>query len=212
MVNATRKMPIRQSSRQKTGDSSETVLESVGETFPPRKYDFIDLNDLPKDERNCGFCNRPFSTDGWFLSYPVRLPCSCIFCYGDCNAWLNVYRDCPECGAPFGDPALARESIELQIDQCRQHKLAQEQLSAIIERAAGLSLQHTQPGNVSPDTDPAKENVLAALEFLAVEPLRARAVQMEDLEAALSMMDLSDENTVTQLPGILKTISSFQRP
>ena len=216
-METTRNTRIGRKPETKTSSGSETVLPSVGETFPPRKYDFVNLNDFLRNETYCNFCSKIFSIGGLFFSYPVRLPCSCIFCYEDCDAWLSVYRDCPQCDAPLGDPALARESIEFQVDQCRQHYLAQERLSTMTEKAAELSLQRRQSGDVctrksSADFDPALENVLAALTLLDVEPIKARNVDMKDLEAALSMMDLSDESTVAQLPGILETISAHRRP
>lgn len=88
----------------------------------------------------------------------------------------------------------------------------------MIEGTAALRLQRTQnrrastkscSRNQSSDVDPARENVLAALTLLDVQPSQIKAVDMGDLEAALSLMDLRDENTVEQLPDILRSMSSW---
>ena len=125
------------------------------------------------------------------------------------DAWLDIYQDCPDCESPFGNPELARESIESQIQACREHFEAQGRLSSAANEPERLSHSHAMKLSDQPEADSssALENVLAALTLLGVAPSEAKNLDRKDLDNALSLMDLRDENTIGQLSKILESLA-----
>ena len=125
------------------------------------------------------------------------------------DAWLDIYQDCPDCESPFGNPELARESIESQVQACREHFEAQGHTSPATSEPKILSHSHTKKSSeqLEADSSSALENVLAALTLLGVEPSEAKNIDRKDLDNALSLMDLRDENTIGQLSKILESLA-----
>ena len=141
-----------------------------------------------------------------------------MFCYGDCAIWLDLYKNCPKCNAPFGDPALAHESLERQLENSHRYRQIQMEISAITDMANALSLQQDTPNSTgtsvrastttttAANNTIARENVEAALMFLNIGPNEVRVTDVKDLETALSVLGLWDGSIFEQLDEILRSL------
>lgn len=176
-------------------NSISTMVPNVGALLPQMETAFLDLNNFPQRRKSCSFCVNSFSTAGALFDYPVRLPCGDIFCYGCTQSWLEVYNGCPQCGCHFDDVSTVQEDVDTQIQRCRQHLETEKQLSLLVGNTAALNLENE-----------ARENVLAALVFLDVKPSQATNVNLDDLEAALALLDLSAGDTKAELVEVLRSL------
>ena len=108
------------------------------------------------------------------------------------------------------------QSIDAQIKSCREHYEAQAQLFELTQQTATLSLQQVGRSRFSssspsesfdPDFDSAPESVVAAMTFLGIQPSQALESDTQDLENALSLLDLRDSSAEAQLSSILRSIA-----
>lgn len=107
-----------------TDHGKRSIMAGTGKSMTT----FIKLSELPEGSRTCELCENHFSSlelNGapGYAVYPVRLPCSHIFCYDCARMWIS-HAKCPECNARFADYTTALEVIDEQIRQYTQYQVA----------------------------------------------------------------------------------------